>query len=144
MSRNLVRRPRPPSYLNVTQTPTTRTALIVRRHRIQHLVMPTWGHPLKKSVHSIEACYETPVGHFQVKYEARRKVEVQHSKHVNQRRVGRPRQTSTKAKRNEERRVESKIHKQLHQRRTNMRLKHKRRTSLGTDQRQRVCKKNPR
>jgi hypothetical protein len=34
MSRKLVRRPRPPSVLNLTQTPTTRTALIVRRHRI--------------------------------------------------------------------------------------------------------------
>jgi hypothetical protein len=66
--------------------------------------------------------------------------------YVNQRRVGkkkppnpRPRQTSTKAKRNEERRVESKINKQPHQRRKNMRLKHKRRTSLEIDQRQ-VCK----
>jgi hypothetical protein len=82
MSRKLVRRPKPPSVLNLTQTSTTRTALIVRRHRIQHLPTP-------------------------------RKVEVQRPRHVNQRRVGkkkplnpRPRQTSTKAKRNEERRVE--------------------------------------
>jgi predicted XRE-type DNA-binding protein len=97
------------------------------------------GTPTKQSVHSIEACYKTPVGHFQVKYEARRKVEVQHPKHVNQRRVGKkkPSNPRTKSKRNEERRVESKIYKQLHQRRKNMRLKQKKRTSLlGTDQRQ--------
>jgi hypothetical protein len=67
-----------------------------------------------QSVHStIEEYYKTPV--FHVEHE-----EVQHPRYVNPRRVGkkkpldpRPRQqTPTKAKRNEERRVESKIPKQ--------------------------------
>jgi hypothetical protein len=42
------------------------------------------------SVHSIEACYKTPVGHFfHVEHEALRKVEAQHPRHVNpRRRVG--------------------------------------------------------
>jgi dipeptidase len=104
------------------------------------------GTPTTQSVHSIEACYKTPVGHFHVEHEAHRKVEVQHPRYANPRRVRkkksldpRPRQTPTKAKRNEERRVESKIHKQPHQRRKRRRFKHKRRTYSGTDQRQ-VCK----
>jgi hypothetical protein len=74
-----------------------------------------------QSVRSIEACHETPVGHFHVEHEAHRKVEVQHPRYVNPRRVEkkkpldpRPQQTPTKAKRNEERWVESKIHKQPH------------------------------
>jgi hypothetical protein len=46
----------------------------------------------------------------------------------------RPRQTPTKAKRSEERRVESKIHKRPHQR--HGRFKHNRRTYPGTNQRQ--------
>jgi hypothetical protein len=50
-----------------------------------------------------------------------------------------PRQTpTTKVKRNEERRVESKIHKQPHQRRR--RFKHNMRTYPGTNQRQQVRK----
>jgi hypothetical protein len=104
------------------------------------------GIPTTHSVHSIVACYKTPVvGHFQVEHEALRKVEVQHPRHANPRRLGkkkpldpRPQQTPTKAKRNEERRVESKIHKQPHQRRKSKRFKHNRRTYPGTDQRQ-VC-----
>jgi hypothetical protein len=47
--------------------------------------------------------------------------------------------THTMTKRNEERRVESKIHKQPHRRRKSRRFKHSRRTYPGTDQRQ-VCK----
>jgi hypothetical protein len=105
------------------------------------------GTPTTQSVHSIEECYKTPVGYFHyVEDEAYRKVEVQYPRHVNQSRVRkkkpldpRPRQTPTKAKRNEERRVESKIHKQPHQRRKGRRFKHNRRTYPGTDQRQ-VCK----
>jgi hypothetical protein len=103
------------------------------------------GTPTTQSVHSIEACYKTPIGHFHVEHEALRKVEAQHPRHVNpRRRVGkkkpldpRPRQTPMKTKRNEERRVESKIHKRPHQRRK--RFKHSRRTYPGTVQRQ-VCK----
>jgi hypothetical protein len=33
------------------------------------------GTPTTQSVHSIEACYKTPVGHFHVEHEALRKVE---------------------------------------------------------------------
>jgi hypothetical protein len=61
------------------------------------------GTRTSQSVHSIEACYKTPVGNFHVEYEVLRKVEVQHPRHVNPRRVGkknpldpRPRQTPTK------------------------------------------------
>jgi hypothetical protein len=107
------------------------------------------GTPTTQSVHSIKACYKTPVGHFHIQHEALRKVEVQHPRHVNSRRVGkkkplspRPRQTPMKAKRNEERRVESKIHKQPLQRRKSRRFKHSRRIYPGTDQRQ-VCKTHP-
>jgi hypothetical protein len=43
-----------------------------------HIVTPT-----TQSVHSIEACYKTPVGHFHVEQqEAHKKVEVQHPRHV--------------------------------------------------------------
>jgi hypothetical protein len=55
-----------------------------------------------QSVHSIEACYKTPMGHFYVEHDVHRKVEVQHPRNLNPRRVGkktRPRQTPTKAKR---------------------------------------------
>jgi hypothetical protein len=48
MPLKLVRRPRPPSVPNLTQTPTTRTASIVQRHQIQHLPTPKWGHPLRR------------------------------------------------------------------------------------------------
>jgi hypothetical protein len=140
------RMPRPPSVPNLTQTPTTRIASIVQRHQIQHLPTPTWGHPLRRvSTQSKHAIKHQLVGHFHVEHEALRKVETQHPRHVNpRRRVGkkkpldpRSRQTPTKTKRNEERRVESKIHKRPHQRRK--RFKHNRRTYPGTDQRQ-VCK----
>jgi hypothetical protein len=104
------------------------------------------GTATAQSVHSIEACYETPVGHFHIGQEAHRKVEVQYPRYVNPRRVGKkkpldpgPRQTPTKVRRNEELRVESKIHKQPHQRRKSKRFKHNRRTYPGTDQRK-VCK----
>jgi hypothetical protein len=109
------------------------------------------GTPTTQSVHSIEACYNTPVGHFHVEHEALRKVEVQHPRPVNpRRRVGkkkpldpRPRQTPTKTKRNEDQRVESKIHKQPLQRRKSSRFKHNRRPyiSRNIDQRQ-VCNPN--
>jgi hypothetical protein len=47
------------------------------------------GTATAQSVHSIEACYETPVGHFHVVgQEAHRKVEVQCPRYVNPRRVG--------------------------------------------------------
>jgi hypothetical protein len=68
------------------------------------------GTPTTQSVHLIEACYKTPVGHFHVEYEALRKVEVQHPWHVHPRRAGkkkpldpRPQHTLTKAKRSETR-----------------------------------------
>jgi hypothetical protein len=85
-------------------------------------------------VHSVEACYIAPVGHFHKEHEVPKRVEIQHRRYSNPRRVGkkklldpRSRQTSTKAKRytqptqlrtphnpreNEERRL--KIHKQPH------------------------------
>jgi hypothetical protein len=76
--------------------------------------------------------------HFDVEHEAHRKDEVQHPRYVNPGRVGkkkpldpRPRQAPTKAKRNEERRVESKIHKQPHQRRKSRIFKHNRRTYIS-------------
>jgi hypothetical protein len=43
--RNLVRRPRSPSVLNLTQTPTT----TVQKHETQHLLIPTLGQPLRRS-----------------------------------------------------------------------------------------------
>jgi hypothetical protein len=53
-----------------------------------------------QSVHSIEACYKTPVGHFYVEHEVHRKTEVQHPRYLNLRRVGKkklldPRPTDT-------------------------------------------------
>ena len=91
------------------------------------------GTPTTQSIHSIEACYKTPVGHFHLEHEAHRKVEVQYPRYVNRKRVGkkkpldpRPRQIPTKEKRNEERRVESKIQKQPHQLRKGRRLRHRR------------------
>jgi hypothetical protein len=47
LSRKLVRRLKPPSVLNLTQTFTTRTALIVVQ-QIQHLPTLTSGHPLRR------------------------------------------------------------------------------------------------
>jgi hypothetical protein len=48
MSRKLVKRPKPLSVLNLTQTPTSRITLIVKMYQIQHPPMPTWGHPLRR------------------------------------------------------------------------------------------------
>jgi hypothetical protein len=58
------------------------------------IIIPTppnahMGTSTTQSVHSsIEACYKTPVGHFHVEHEAHGKVEVQHPRYVNPRRVG--------------------------------------------------------
>jgi hypothetical protein len=47
------------------------------------------GTATAQSVHSIvEACHKIPVGNFHVEQEAHRKVEVQHPRYVNPRRVG--------------------------------------------------------
>jgi hypothetical protein len=50
MSRKLVQRPKPPSVLNLnqTQTPATRTTLIVQMYQIQHPPTPTRGYPLRR------------------------------------------------------------------------------------------------
>jgi hypothetical protein len=106
------------------------------------------GTDTKQMVHSIEACYVAPVGHFHEEHEVPKRAEIQHRRYSNPRRVGkkklfdpRSRHTPTRAKRctqppqlrtphnprgNEERRVESKIHKLPHQRRKGRRLRHRR------------------
>jgi hypothetical protein len=95
--RKLVRRPRSPSVLNLTQTPTTQTASRVQRDECI-------GTATTQIVHSMEACYIAPVGHFHEEHEVPKRVEIKHRRNSNPRRVGKPlnprsRQIPTKAKR---------------------------------------------
>jgi hypothetical protein len=93
--RKLVWRPRSPSVLNLTQTPTTQTA----SQRDECI-----GTATTQIVHSIEACYIAPVGHFHEAHEVPKRVAIKRRRNSNPRRVGKPlnprsRQTPSKAKR---------------------------------------------